>query len=177
MSGYTWTPEEDKFLEDNLLTETNETLALLTGRTLDGVRWRLRVLGLKRRNCWTTHDDGLLKAFYLDKTDVELGALLGRTPSAIRNRLRRLKLRGVCHPIVSRENPQVRVYHAPDNLHAGHVLNYAKEVGKIQEGVCIKCGSKVDVQAHHEDYNKPLDVVWLCRRHHRELHNQNFELM
>lgn len=33
---------------------------------------------------------------------------------------------------------------------------------------CIKCGRKA--QAHHEDYNKPLDVIWLCPKHHQELH-------
>lgn len=28
------------------------------------------------------------------------------------------------------------------------------------------------VQCHHKDYSKPLDVIWLCLKHHRELHNQ-----
>ena len=28
------------------------------------------------------------------------------------------------------------------------------------------------VEAHHDDYFKPLDVRWLCFRHHRELHGQ-----
>ena len=34
---------------------------------------------------------------------------------------------------------------------------------------CIICG-ETKVDAHHEDYNKPLDVIWLCRKHHWELH-------
>lgn len=28
------------------------------------------------------------------------------------------------------------------------------------------------VQAHHEDYAKPLDVQWLCDEHHRATHAQ-----
>ncbi len=26
------------------------------------------------------------------------------------------------------------------------------------------------VEAHHHDYSKPLDVTWLCVRHHRLAH-------
>ena len=26
------------------------------------------------------------------------------------------------------------------------------------------------VEAHHPDYSRPLDVVWLCNKHHREVH-------
>lgn len=25
--------------------------------------------------------------------------------------------------------------------------------------------------AHHPDYSKPLEVIWLCRTHHQQLHN------
>jgi hypothetical protein len=31
------------------------------------------------------------------------------------------------------------------------------------------CGTWM-VEAHHPDYSSPLDVVWLCRRHHTDLH-------
>lgn len=30
------------------------------------------------------------------------------------------------------------------------------------------CGAKA--QAHHDDYSKPLDVIWLCPEHHGERH-------
>lgn len=29
-----------------------------------------------------------------------------------------------------------------------------------------------NVIAHHEDYNKPLDITWLCKSHHRKRHVQ-----
>ena len=33
---------------------------------------------------------------------------------------------------------------------------------------CIVCGAKAD--AHHDDYSKPTEVTWLCRKHHMNLH-------
>ncbi len=41
--------------------------------------------------------------------------------------------------------------------------------GRLVRQPCRDCGS-VKVHAHHEDYNKPLDVVWLCETHHRAEH-------
>lgn len=33
---------------------------------------------------------------------------------------------------------------------------------------CLVCGEKSE--AHHPDYDRPLDVVWLCQTHHKEAH-------
>lgn len=41
--------------------------------------------------------------------------------------------------------------------------------GVLTRGLCEVCGSK-KVQAHHDDYSKPLSVRWLCPVHHAELH-------
>jgi hypothetical protein len=27
-----------------------------------------------------------------------------------------------------------------------------------------------NLEAHHPDYDRPLDVVWLCQKHHKEAH-------
>lgn len=48
----------------------------------------------------------------------------------------------------------------------------------LRNGTIIKpdvCSVGTDcwgrIEGHHEDYTKPLEVLWLCMGHHRELHN------
>jgi hypothetical protein len=49
------------------------------------------------------------------------------------------------------------------------ICHRAVRSGKILKSPCFVCGV-AEVEAHHYDYNKPLDVTWLCKQHHREVH-------
>ncbi len=42
--------------------------------------------------------------------------------------------------------------------------------GKITKQPCGVCGAKRHIEMHHEDYDQPLDIIWLCRKHHKEFH-------
>lgn len=50
-------------------------------------------------------------------------------------------------------------------------LNYAVKIGKVTKSPCVICGDEKS-QGHHEDYSKPLEVIWLCRKHHIERHKE-----
>ena len=48
-------------------------------------------------------------------------------------------------------------------------LQNAVARGQVIRQACEQCGNpKTD--AHHPDYTKPLEVVWLCRQHHMDIH-------
>lgn len=55
----------------------------------------------------------------------------------------------------------------PDRVKAHETISTALKRNKIKKMPCTVCGDKKS-EAHHEDYSKPLDVTWLCRKHHRE---------
>lgn len=59
----------------------------------------------------------------------------------------------------------------PEKIRAHHLVQRAIRRGVLVRGICTGCGD-VKAQAHHEDYSKPLDVIWLCDRCHKNLHNQ-----
>ncbi len=56
----------------------------------------------------------------------------------------------------------------PEKVAAHNAVYRAVQAGHLTPGGCEKCGASAE--AHHDDYSKPLEVRWLCRRHHREHH-------
>lgn len=56
----------------------------------------------------------------------------------------------------------------PKRRAAQVALGNAVRSGKVQKLPCLVCGDKAE--AHHPDYDRPLDVVWLCRPHHMQAH-------
>lgn len=60
----------------------------------------------------------------------------------------------------------------PDRVDAHRAVWNAKRRGKLTPGECEVCGTTIEVEAHHDDYGKPLVVRWLCRKHHRAEHQR-----
>ncbi len=52
-------------------------------------------------------------------------------------------------------------------------LNRSIKSGVISKPLnCGKCGTPCDTRAHHEDYDKPLEVTWYCRLCHANRHKE-----
>jgi len=52
-----------------------------------------------------------------------------------------------------------------------NILRYKIRKGEIKRLPCEMCGNPKS-QGHHSDYSKPLEIKWLCRKHHSELHRK-----
>lgn len=71
------------------------------------------------------------------------------------------------------------------NDNAQNTLEQAIERGKVErKRICESCGNsgifkdgRTAIQAHHCDYNKPLDVMWLCQKCHHAWHKKNKAIM
>lgn len=96
-----------------------------------------------------------------------------------RDAIRNKKLHRVAARKAYRQTPAGRAAHArsvekwlknnPNKRAAQIIVGNAIRNGQLISQPCEKCGKR-RVQAHHLDYNKPLDVRWLCAKHHRAEH-------
>jgi len=53
---------------------------------------------------------------------------------------------------------------------ARSLANVYKKRGKIAPAKCAFQGCNQPTQMHHLDYENPLNVLWICRDHHLDLH-------
>ena len=55
--------------------------------------------------------------------------------------------------------------------HANAVIENEIQQDRLMRKPCEICGS-LKTEAHHDDYDKPLEVRWLCRIHHMRYHRR-----
>ena len=85
--------------------------------------------------------------------------------------------------------PQKR-YGADNHFHRGGVKAVDAAQNKLEKAIergdvvrpaaCSRCGAadtpmrdgRTSIQAHHPDYEQPLEVLWLCQRCHHEQHRK-----
>ena len=55
---------------------------------------------------------------------------------------------------------------------AVYLVTRAIKAGRLVRGPCAVCGVAERTEGHHPDYDKPLEVVWLCNKHHAMEHKR-----
>ena len=63
----------------------------------------------------------------------------------------------------------------PKKHKAHNIVGKAIKSGKLFKEPCEECSELKGVHAHHDDYDKPLNVRWLCPAHHRQWHEKHGE--
>ena len=76
----------------------------------------------------------------------------------------RLEIEGIIR------NTKLRRKEIKGYRYAHKIIRLRIKAGKLQRQPCEMCGSTIRIHAHHDDYSKPLDVMWLCGVHHQARH-------
>lgn len=103
----------------------------------------------------------LLRVDYYRRADI----LRARTES-------RLKLSREYSRKYRKKNPTYAkewIKRNPEKRKAHTIVSNALRDKRLFKSPCRDCG-EVKSEAHHDDYSKPLDVIWLCRKCHAKLH-------
>ena len=84
-----------------------------------------------------------------------------------------------------KKNPEklkkyMRNYYTKNNEEYERHLVRGKVYRALKKGVIVKspcenCGAE-NAEAHHCDYNKPLEITWLCRKCHNDWHKNNISI-
>lgn len=76
----------------------------------------------------------------------------------------------------SKKRAYAKYWYNPDNQiknQARALVNHSLRDGKIVKPfVCENCKEEKPLEAHHHDYEKALDVAWLCKTCHWDWHSK-----
>ena len=76
-----------------------------------------------------------------------------------------------CHARLSQPHIWENYQKVPSEISskARQVIKTLIQKGVIKKKPCVLCGKAKSV-AHHPDYDKPVQIVWLCQKHHSRIH-------
>lgn len=85
-----------------------------------------------------------------------------------REKSRKARSDGKASPIKPETRAKYNATHQNQRA-ARTITGNAIRDGRLIKQPCCVCGSD-ESEAHHEDYAKPLEVIWYCTKHHAERH-------
>ena len=72
-----------------------------------------------------------------------------------------------CEKIKKRKEIYTKKY--SERVMARVIVRQAIKKGELKKQPCKICG-EINGHAHHEDYSKPLEIIWLCTICHKKIH-------
>lgn len=147
-----WSDEEISYLRENLNKMNNKELAKALSRTSGSVMSKLYHLDLTRTEEFRKH---IWRAEMISLNQDRYGENNPNWKGGI-----------------SKDNyhyKKLQMVRYPERVEARDLVNRAVREGKLKRANCSVCDA-ANAHAHHEDYSKPFEIIWLCRRCHRKLH-------
>jgi len=151
-----WTDEDIEFLKENYNCMLPSEIAEILGKTQSAIRHYASRAGIK-----LTEKEFIKRMKYgTDKMREQFNGMFGKDNPNWKG--------GISKDNYHYKKLQKERY--PEKVKARQIVHNAIQSGKLVRKPCEVCGDD-NTQAHHEDYNKPLDVIWLCPKHHRKKHD------
>lgn len=115
-------------------------------------------------------DGRLGKCKECNKQDVQANYRLHRNQYAEYDRKRQQKPERRAAKLVYQHKHRQQY---PNKAKARYAVSNAIRDGRLMRCPCQLCGATEQIEAHHPDYSRPLDVRWRCFKCHRkEEHGQ-----
>jgi len=128
---------------------------------------------LMMKRCMKCHEVKPLSDFYVHP---EMGdGYLGKCKECTKMDVRLNYLRNIERiREYDRTRPRRAPWYDPYKRHIHSIVQYAVKSGKLTKPAsCSICGVETTVlHAHHDDYSKPIDVVWACVTCHHNIHGR-----
>lgn len=132
--------------------------------------------------CRRCKEEKPLSEFHKNRCKVDGVSSYCRDCSAIITREARIKRPEVYRSIAFRtraknkeeinRKDRIRYHKNKEKYDVHQAVRVAVRLGILIRESCEIC-NEPKVEAHHDDYSKPLQVRWLCRSHHRKLHRDS----
>lgn len=138
---------------------------------------------IRSKKCFKCNQEKPLAEFYVHKAMAD--GYLNKCKECAKNdvakhridnieRIRAYDRERAKHPDRIKANVEItRQWRAEDKRrqYAHGQVSKAIKKGTLVRMPCVKCADPKS-EAHHEDYDKPLDVVWLCSICHHQRHQE-----
>lgn len=115
------------------------------------------------------------QAYYQQRPEVKARMKAYSQRPEVKNRMREYQKKYSKTPEAkARQIEYQRKYRATNKLQtlARYKVQSAVRNGTLIPTPCSSCGSPEQLHGHHPDYNKPLEVIWLCAECHYKRHRK-----